>query len=164
MIKNCELFHLNPGTSCADSYLNFCKETYKFKDCNIDTHSHIQNLKILLLNEKNTVDEQSLILLRCGLNPEINNSMKNFNICPKHRALLGINWISKKICYHPDHDQNKTGLKLDKRINFDNALLISKAILHKDLDICYKSLVLGSTLCYNCNKNLKLKLQANGDT
>ena len=95
-MKNCDFHYLNKSINCNDHYHNF-NGYKKLKDCQMKTDTHFKQLCILNLNQRSQISEKELILLRLGLETETSN-LDEMEICPVHRATLGICWRGTTGC------------------------------------------------------------------
>lgn len=79
------------------------KQFAQISDCSKDVSGHFGSLKP---GQDSIPSEEHLLLLKIAF---FSPTLNNFNICPNHRAKLGLKWKRHNVkCSYPDHSHNGT--------------------------------------------------------
>ena len=93
------------GGSCGNSqhYISSVLSLDKIADCNKGTTHHLQRLNSSESTAASDFPEGLLILYRSGIFT-VDLPSINLRICPKHRDIYGIYWLSNRTkCQYPGH-------------------------------------------------------------
>ena len=82
--------------------------------CADDVREHLREVKV---SQTCVASEKELILARAGLFGD--SDSRDFTICPKHRAELGVRFRPLMKCQHPLHGNRRR--KVEKGINLKMA-------------------------------------------
>jgi hypothetical protein len=127
MNENCSFKSIRQDIVCANDYWNFSGR-FELKECLEDISANLKNTvpsnSLLEISQK--IDENHLILLRCGIDIKFLNAMSGLKICAKHRASLGLNWKSAVGCCNPNHSNVSNRKVCDHKIQLLNALELIK--------------------------------------
>jgi hypothetical protein len=143
-MSNCDFYYLNKSKKCNEHYHNFTGFK-KFNDCNANTDSHMKQLGVLNINQTNPLSEKELILLRLGLELD-NNKFDEMEICPVHRATLGICWRGTSVCSYSEHKSISNMKTIKCKLNIELARKVNK-LANNSNKIFYQ---IGSKFCKKC--------------
>ena len=84
------------------------KEHFPVTSCTKDVRSHVRQV-----SQTTVSTEKDLILARVGL---FGDDGATRTICPRHRAELGLMWITSRKCAHPLHGTRKNNQKEEQAL------------------------------------------------